>query len=175
MLSDRLLSAKGGGASNPPPPLRRQNRRSCPPSRRTWDLAGTTLFLGAVSSRLQLHPFPTPLLAQSLKVLGMKKGKTAKSAPRVTVGSKQAPVTKSNKPAKPRQPSQPKPKELVALTQPNQSSIEISDLDNLPLNACVELTRRLLTSVPTLTSGQARSRAVLKIVILFVDEYGSTA
>jgi hypothetical protein len=36
--------------------------------------------------------------------------------------------------------------------------------------ACVELTRRLLTAVPTLPSGAARSRAVLKIVILFVAE-----
>jgi hypothetical protein len=33
---------------------------------------------------------------------------------------------------------------------------------------------RLLTAVPTLPSGAARSRAVLKIVILFVAEYGST-
>jgi hypothetical protein len=59
---------------------------------------------------------------------------------------------------------------------PNQSPIEeISDLlDNLPVNACVELTRQLLTAVPTLPSDAARSRAVLKIVILFVAEYGST-
>jgi hypothetical protein len=58
----------------------------------------------------------------------------------------------------------------------NQSPIEeISDLlDNLPVNACVELTRRLLTAVPTLPSGATRSRAVLKIVILFVAKYGST-
>jgi len=47
-----------------------------------------------------------------------KKGKTAKSAPKVTVVPKQAPVTKSNKPAKPGKPSQPKPKELVVPTQP---------------------------------------------------------
>jgi hypothetical protein len=53
---------------------------------------------------------------------------------------------------------------------------EISDLlDTLPMNACVELTRRLLTAVPSLPSGPARSRAVLKTVILFVAEYGSTA
>ena len=45
-----------------------------------------------------------------------------------------------------------------------QSALEeISDLlDNLPLDACVELTRRLLTALPTLPTGAARTRAVLK-------------
>jgi hypothetical protein len=53
---------------------------------------------------------------------------------------------------------------------------EISDLlDTFPMNACIELTRRLLTAVPSLPSGPASSRAVLKIEILFVAEYGSTA
>jgi hypothetical protein len=103
--------------------------------------------------------------------------KTVKSAPKVMVGPKQAPVTESNKPSKPGQPWQPKSKELVAPTQRTQSHIEeISDLlDNLPLNACVELTCRLLTSVPTLPYGPSLSRAVLKIVVLFIAEYGSTA
>ena len=57
---------------------------------------------------------------------------------------------------------------------PTQSPLEeISDLlDKLSSKACVELTRRLLTSLP---SGPARSHAVLKIVILFVAEYGGTA
>ena len=41
--------------------------------------------------------------------------------------------------------------------------------------AFVELTRRLLTAVPFLRLGPARSRVVLKIVVLFVAEYGSTA
>ena len=104
-----------------------------------------------------------------------KKSKTSKSAPKVTVGPKQAPVAKSNKSAKHKQPSQSN--ELVAPIQPNHSPIEeISDLlDNLPLNGCVELTRRLLTSVPSLPCGPVRSRVVLKIVVLFVAEYGSTA
>ena len=48
-------------------------------------------------------------------------------------------------------------------------------LGTLPMDACVELTRRLLTAVPTLPSGPARPRAVLKIVVLFVADYGSTA
>ena len=65
------------------------------------------------------------------------------------------------------------------LVVPNQSSTspleEISDpLDHLPLHACVELTRRLLTSISSLSTGAARPRAVLKTVILFVAEYGST-
>jgi len=65
--------------------------------------------------------------------------------------------------------------EPVAPTRPNHSPIEISDLlDKLPLNACVDLTRRLLTSIPILPSGPARTWAVLKTVILFVAEYGST-
>jgi hypothetical protein len=69
-------------------------------------------------------------------------------------------------------PKKPNP---APIPPPNQSPIEISDLiDNLPVNACGELTRRLLTAVRSLPSGAARSRAVLKIVILFVDEYGST-
>ena len=64
------------------------------------------------------------------------------------------------------------------LVDPNHCSFnpleEISDLDHLPLQACVELTRRLLTAISTLHTGAARSRAVLKTVILFVAEYGST-
>jgi hypothetical protein len=72
--------------------------------------------------------------------------------------------------------SPPKKPNPASIPPPNQSPIEkISDLlDNLPVNACVELTQWLLTAVPTLPSGVARSRAVLKIAILFVAEYGST-
>jgi hypothetical protein len=47
-------------------------------------------------------------------------------------------------------------------------------LDTLPMDACIELTRRLLTAVPFLPSGPARSRAFLKTVIFFVAEYSST-
>jgi hypothetical protein len=55
-----------------------------------------------------------------------------------------------------------------SIPPPNQSPIvENSDLINiLPANACVELTRRLLTAVPTLPFGAGRTRAVLKIVVL---------
>jgi len=67
-----------------------------------------------------------------------------------------------------------KPTNLV-LVVPTNPLEEISDLlDRLPLQACVELTRRLLTSISTLPTGTARPRAVLKTDILFVAEYGST-
>jgi hypothetical protein len=67
------------------------------------------------------------------------------------------------------------PKLVVPSQCPTSPLEEISDLlDHLPLQACVELTRRLLTSISSLPTGAARPRAVLKSVILFVAEYGST-
>jgi hypothetical protein len=62
---------------------------------------------------------------------------------------------------------------LVVTPQRSASFLEdISDLlDNLPLQACVGLTRRLLTSIPYLPPGAARPRAVLKTVIPYVAEY----
>jgi hypothetical protein len=64
------------------------------------------------------------------------------------------------------------------LVVPNQNSTspleEISDLlDHLPIQAFVELTCRLLTSI-SLPTGAARPRTVFKNVILFVAEYGIT-
>jgi hypothetical protein len=51
----------------------------------------------------------------------------------------------------------------------------MSDLiDNLPLEACVELIRRLLTSISSLPKGAASPRVVLKTAIILVAEYGST-
>jgi len=72
--------------------------------------------------------------------------------------------------AKPTTPS------LVVPTQNTTSPLDdISDLlVQLPLHACVELTRRLITSIPSLPTGSTRPRAVLKTVFLFVAEYGST-
>ena len=92
------------------------------------------------------------------------------------VGPNQAPVIKPKKSAESTKSSQRKPKELVVPPQPNKSlTEEISDLlDNLLINTCVVLTRRILTSVPTLSSGPARWQSVLKTVILFVTEYGIT-
>jgi hypothetical protein len=65
------------------------------------------------------------------------------------------------------------------LVVPTQSSTlpleEISDLlKRLPLQACVELTRRLHTSISSLPTGADHPRVVLKTAILFVAEYDST-
>jgi hypothetical protein len=72
--------------------------------------------------------------------------------------------------------SKPKTNDLVVTPQPPTTALEdISDLlDILSLQTCVELTRQLLTSIPSLSSGVVPPRAVLKTVILFVAEYGST-
>jgi hypothetical protein len=100
------------------------------------------------------------------------------SEPKITAAPKLA-AAKSKKQAaasvKPPAAKSTTPKLVV----PNQISTtpleEISDfLDLLPIPACVELTRRLLTSFSYLPAGAARPRAVLKTVILFVAEYGST-
>jgi hypothetical protein len=66
--------------------------------------------------------------------------------------------------------------ELVVPTQSSTSPLEVTSdlLDRLPLQACVELTRRLLTSISSLPTRAARPRAVVKNVILFLVEYRST-
>jgi len=67
-----------------------------------------------------------------------------------------------------------KPTTLV-LVVPTNPLEEISYLlERLPLQACGELSRRILTSISYLPTGTARPRAVLNTVILFVSEYGST-
>jgi hypothetical protein len=131
-----------------------------------------------IKTTIPSSPSPVTQIPPRIEVATTsKQGATTKPAPKVKVGPKKALATNTNKHAKPAQPLHTTPKDLVAPTVPSISPIEeISDLlDNLPLTACVELTRRLLTSIPTLPSGPARTRAVLKIVILFVAEYGSTA
>jgi hypothetical protein len=66
--------------------------------------------------------------------------------------------------------------DLVVQTQiPTYPLDEISNsLDRLPLQVCVELTRRLLTSISSMPTRTAQPRTVLKTVSLFVAEYGST-
>jgi hypothetical protein len=68
------------------------------------------------------------------------------------------------------------PPNLVVPTQNINSPLEeISDLlEHLPLPACVELTRWLLTFISSLPIRAARPWAVLKTVIVFVAKYGST-
>ena len=63
----------------------------------------------------------------------------------------------------------------LVLVVPINPLEEISDLlDRLPLQACVKPTRRLLTSISSAPTGTDRPRALLKTIILFVAEYGST-
>ena len=94
------------------------------------------------------------------------------AAPQRAPGKSQKKAAASAKTAaaKPTTPS------LVVPTQNPTSPLEdiVDLLDHLSHHECVELTRRLLTSVSSLPKGAARSRAVLKIVILFIAEYGST-
>jgi hypothetical protein len=64
---------------------------------------------------------------------------------------------------------------VVPAKLPPSTLEEITDvLDHLHLQAFVELTRRLLTSIFSLPSGAAHPRAILKTVILFEAIYGST-
>jgi hypothetical protein len=71
--------------------------------------------------------------------------------------------------------AQPSSTKLVVTPHPTSSPLEgISDLDQLPIEACVELACRLITFISSLPVEVARPRAVLKTVILFVAEYGST-
>ena len=102
-----------------------------------------------------------------------KVAKTEKVKPKITAAPKKAagkPKKAASIGAKP--VTTPKP---VANPPPTSPLEKISDLlDSLPLQACVHLTRRLLASISSLPKGAARLRAVLKTVILFVTEYGST-
>jgi hypothetical protein len=107
-----------------------------------------------------------------------KTAKPKKPAPRPAAAAKAAsakPINKASASVK-TVPAKSQTKTLVVTSQRPASVLEdISDLlDNLPVQACVELTRRLLTSIPYLPPGAARPRAVLKTVILFVAEYDST-
>jgi hypothetical protein len=104
-----------------------------------------------------------------------KKAKPEKAEPKITAVPKAASV-------KPRKAAATGAKPVataappVANPHPITSLLEgISDLiDKLPLDACEKLTRRLLTSIPSLPKGAAFPRAVLKTVIFYMDEYGST-
>ena len=109
--------------------------------------------------------------------------------PKVTATRKKAGTRKPEpKPTAAAQPAAGKSKKKVAasvktaatkstipvLVVPTNPLEEISDLlDRLPLQACVELTRLLLTSISSLPTGTARPRVVLKTVIHFVAEYRS--
>ena len=107
-----------------------------------------------------------------------KTASTEKSEPKTTAGPKLAAVKSKKKAAASVKTAAAKPTtaQLVVPNQRSTSSLEeISDpLNHLPIHACVELTRLLLTSISSLPTGAACSPDVLKTVILFVAEYGST-
>ena len=97
-----------------------------------------------------------------------------KSEPKPTAAAQPAAGKSKKKVAASVKTAATKPTTLV-LVVPTKPLEKISDLlDRLPLQACVELARRLLTSISLLPTGTARPRAILKTVILFVAEYGST-
>ena len=74
--------------------------------------------------------------------------KESKVAQPAVEAPQQAPIKKKEMTGNSSPP--PKKPNPASITPPNQSPIEeTSDLlDNLPINACVEQTRRLLTAVP---------------------------
>ena len=106
-----------------------------------------------------------------------QKAKHQKPEPKPTAAPKRA-IGKSKKAAASVKTAAAKtaPPKLVVPIQNSTSPLEeISDLlDHLSLPACKELSRRIFASVSSLPTGTARSRAVLKIAILFVAEYDGT-
>jgi hypothetical protein len=62
--------------------------------------------------------------------------------------------------------------------QPTESVTPRGDsdlLENLPTEACIESTRRILSRASSFPTQEARSRAVLETDILFIAEYGTAA
>jgi hypothetical protein len=70
-----------------------------------------------------------------------------------------------------------RPNHADSTIPPIQSPLEgIADLlNNLPTQACFELTRRLLTTASALPTSTALQRVVLKPLIHFIPEYGCAA
>ena len=102
-----------------------------------------------------------------------KEAKPEKVKPKITGAPKKGSVKPKKAGSTGAKPlTTPKPMANQQSTSPIE---EISHLlDSLPLQACVQLTRRLLTSISSLPKGEACSRAFLKTVIHFVAEYGRT-
>ena len=138
-------------------------------------------YVAKASTTSPANPRPNPLPPQVAKAPEQTKvtatretARPQKSEPK----SKVAPKRTAEKPKKSAAGAKPvaaknTPPNLVVPTQTSTSPLEeISDLlDHLSLPACKELCRRLFASIPSLPTGTARSRAVLKIAILFVAEY----
>jgi predicted metallopeptidase len=105
-----------------------------------------------------------------------KTARLIKPVPKYTAATKAATVKPNKKAPASVKTVAAKPNNMVVTPQPPTSAIkDISELlDNLPLQPRVEVILRLLISIPSLPSGVARTRDILKTVIVFVDEYGST-
>jgi hypothetical protein len=129
------------------------------------------------------HPSPAPLPVteapvQHIVTATRERASPKKPEPKRSAAPKRA-TSKANKKAATSVKTAAAKTSPPKLVVPSLCSIfplqEISDLlDNLPLKACVELTRRLLASISSLAIGAARPRSVLKTVILFVTECVST-
>jgi hypothetical protein len=118
---------------------------------------------GVNASKPPPTPNPIRLVTEARKPIATPTSKTARP---------KKPALKT--PAAPKAASaHPSSTKLVVNPHPTSSPLEdISDLlDQLPIDVCVELIRRLLTSISSLPSGAARPRAVLKTVIFFVLLY----
>jgi len=131
---------------------------------------------GRIAKASAPKPIPQPLTEAPTHPQVTATKKAAKPKKDVTTTN---PKAASGKPKKKPATTSPKPvasTQVLSKPQPTTSPIEgISDLlDNFALDTCVELTRRLLTSISSLPKGAASPRALLKTVILFVADYGST-
>jgi hypothetical protein len=121
------------------------------------------------------QPTPTttatkPAEKQPNKVAPPKKVQPAKAAPKTP-----KPLKKASEPKK--QATKPSEAKVAKPTQPQHQPSpleEIADLlDFLSLDQYLQLSRRLLKAVHSLPTGIDRSRAILKVIILFVAEDGS--
>jgi len=144
---------------------------------------GATLFEGRVAKATATTPPPNPnplpqpvteVPRQPKVTATRKKAGPKNSEPKPTAAAKPA-AGKSKKEVDASDKTAATKPRIPVLAVPTNPLEEISDLlDRIPLQACVELTRRLLTSNISLPTGTTRPRSVLKTVILFVAEYGST-
>jgi hypothetical protein len=129
----------------------------------------------------QPSPVPqsvTEAPVQPITTATRERARPKKPEPKPTASPKRATGKANNKEATSVKTAAAKPstpKLVVPFQCPTTPLEEISDLlEHLHLQTCVELTRRPLTSISFLPTRAACPRAVLKTVILFVAEYGST-
>jgi hypothetical protein len=167
-------------------PLRKNSEPGPLPSRWNWARGAITSSEGACcqghypnTSYSKSPSQPVTEASEQAEVTATRKtARPQKSEPKITAAPKPAAGKSKKKAAASVKTAAAKPT-TPKLAVPNQSSTspleENSDLlDHLPIHACVELTCRLLTSMSALPTGAGRPRDVLKTVILFVAEYGST-